>query len=113
VSAAEGTGLSLDTWRYYEREWLMGPVRRLSNGQRRYSEDDLAWIGIVSYLRDAGLGIADLRHFTELLRSEHAANDRVPFLQRRRDELLERLRQTEAASLVLDDKVAHYGQPIA
>jgi len=34
-------------------------------------------------------------------------------LQRRRDELLERRRQTEAALAVLDDKIAHYGQPIA
>jgi len=90
ASAADRTGLSLDTLRYYEREGLIGPVRRMSSGQLRYSEDDLAWIGIVSCLRDAGLGIADLRRFTELLRSEHGANDRVAFLQRRRDELLER-----------------------
>jgi len=111
ASAADRTGLSLDTLRYYEREGLIGPVRRMSSGQLRYSEDDLAWIGIVSCLRDAGLGIADLRRFTELLRSEHGANDRVAFLQRRRDELLERRRQTEAALAVLDGKIAHYGQP--
>jgi DNA-binding transcriptional MerR regulator len=111
--------LSLDTLRYYEHEGLIGPVRRMSSGQRRYSEDDLAWIGIVSCLRDAGrgtrdagLGIADLRRFTELLRSEHGADDRVAFLQRRRDELLERRRQTDAALMVLDDKIAHYGRSI-
>jgi DNA-binding transcriptional MerR regulator len=113
ASASDRTGLSLDTLRYYEREGLIGPVRRMSSGQRRYSEDDLAWIGIVSCLRDAGLGIADLRRFTELLRSEHGADDRVAFLQRRRDELLERRRQTEAALAVLDGKIAHYGQPTA
>jgi DNA-binding transcriptional MerR regulator len=113
ASAADRTGLSLDTLRYYEREGLIGPVRRMSSGQRRYSEDDLAWIGIVSCLRDAGLGIADLRRFTELLRSEHGANDRVAFLRRRRDELLERRRQTEAALVVLDDKIAHYGQHLS
>lgn len=52
AAASERTGLSLDTLRYYERE----------------------------------------------------------FLQRRRDELLERRRQTEAALVVLADKIAHYGQ---
>jgi DNA-binding transcriptional MerR regulator len=113
ASASDRTGLTLDTLRYYEREGLIGPVRRMPSGQRRYSEDDLAWIGIVSCLRDAGLGIADLRRFTELLRSEHGADDRVAFLQRRRDELLERRRQTEAALAVLDGKIAHYGQPTA
>jgi DNA-binding transcriptional MerR regulator len=109
-SAADRAGLSLDTLRYYEREGLIGPVERAANGQRRYSDDDLAWIGIVSCLRDAGLGIADLRRFTELLRSEHGADDRVAFLLRRRDELLERRRRTEAALAVLDDKIAHYGR---
>jgi DNA-binding transcriptional MerR regulator len=113
ASAVDRTGLSLDTLRYYEREGLIGPVRRMSSGQRRYSEDDLAWIGIVSCLRDAGLGIADLRRFTELLRSERGADDRVAFLQRRRDELLERRRQTDAALVVLDDKIAHFGRPTA
>jgi DNA-binding transcriptional MerR regulator len=109
--ASERTGLSLDTLRYYEREGLIGPVDRASGGRRQYSEDDLAWIGTVTCLRDAGLGIADLRRFTELLRTENGADDRVAFLQRRRDELLERRRQTEAALVVLADKIAHYGRP--
>ena len=67
---ARRTGLTLDTLRYYEREGLVGPIERSVGGQRRYDEDDVAWIGIVTCLRDAGLGIADLRRFTELLRSE-------------------------------------------
>jgi DNA-binding transcriptional MerR regulator len=103
----ERTGLSLDTLRYYEREGLVGPVKRRS-GQRRYSEDDIAWIGLVSCLRAAGLGITDLRRFTDLLRSEDDAPGRVAFLQRRREELLDRLRQTQAAIEVLDAKIRHY-----
>lgn len=108
-AAAERTGLSLDTLRYYEREGLIGPVDRSPGGRRRYSDDDLAWIGVVTCLRDAGLGIADLRRFTELLRSEAGADDRVGFLRRRRAELEERRRRTERAIAVLDDKIEHYG----
>lgn len=105
----ELTGLTLDTLRYYEREGLVGPIERRS-GQRRYTSDDVAWIGLVTCLRTAGLGIADLRRFTELLRTEGDAHDRVAFLQRRREELLERLRQTQAALDVLDEKIAYYGR---
>jgi DNA-binding transcriptional MerR regulator len=104
------TGLSLDTLRYYEREGLIGPVGRTAGGQRRYGPDDVAWIGIVTCLRDAGLGIADLRRFTELLRTEQDAGDRVAFLRRRRDELLERLQHLQAALKVLDDKIDYYGR---
>lgn len=107
----ERTGLTHDTLRYYEREGLVGPVRRTAGGQRVYDEDDLAWIGIVTCLRDAGLGIADLRRFTELLRSEGDPNDRVGFLQRRRVELDERMAKTQQAIDVLDGKIAHYSNP--
>jgi DNA-binding transcriptional MerR regulator len=102
------TGLSLDTLRYYEREGLIGPIER-SSGIRRYTDDDVAWIGIVTCLRMAGLGITDLRRFTELLRTESGPHDRVAFLTRRREELNERLRLTQAAIAVLDGKIAYYG----
>jgi DNA-binding transcriptional MerR regulator len=105
---AERTGLTLDTLRYYEREGLIGPIDRAPGGRRRYSEDDVSWIGIVTCLRDAGLGIADLRRCTELLRSENGADDRVAFLGRRREEMLDRLQRTRAALQVLDDKIAYY-----
>ena len=108
AEAAAATGLSLDTLRYYEREGLIGPIERGVGGRRRYDEDDLAWIGIVTCLREAGLGIADLRRFTELLRTERPGTDRVTFLRQRRAELEERLRQTQAALAVLDGKIAHY-----
>jgi DNA-binding transcriptional MerR regulator len=108
AEAAAATGLSLDTLRYYEREGLIGPIERSVGGRRRYDQDDVTWIGIVTCLRDAGLGISDLRRFTELLRSEGPGTDRVTFLRERREELRERLRQTQAALTVLDGKIAHY-----
>jgi DNA-binding transcriptional MerR regulator len=107
-AAAAATGLSLDTLRYYEREGLIGPIERNTSGRRRYDQDDLAWIGIVTCLREAGLGIADLRRFTELLRTEGPGQDRVTFLRARREEMLLRLQQTQAALAVLDGKIAHY-----
>lgn len=102
------TGLTADALRYYEREGLVGPIARTA-GQRRYTEDDVAWIGIVTCLREAGLGIADLRRFTVLLREEAEPGDRVAFLHRRREELEQQLARTRAALGVLDDKIAHYG----
>jgi DNA-binding transcriptional MerR regulator len=108
AQAAAATGLTLDTLRYYEREGLIGPIERNSGGRRRYDEDDLIWIGVVTCLREAGLGISDLRRFTGLLRGPAAGQDRVAFLRERREELLERARQTQAAIDVLDGKIAHY-----
>lgn len=106
--AARQTGVTLETLRYYEREGLVGPIERTAGGIRAYSPDDLAWIGIVTCLREAGLGIADLRRFTTLLRASGPDVDRVAFLRARMDDLLERRRQMDAAIVVLTEKIAHY-----
>jgi len=107
-AAAERAGVSLDTLRYYEREGLIGPIRRTTGGHRAYDDDDLFWIGLVTCLREAGLGISDLREFTALLRGDGDASDRVDFLRRRRAELAHRIQRIQTAIGVLDDKIAYY-----
>src|SRR5262245_58082699 len=106
--AAAAFGLSPDTLRYYERESLIGPIGRASNGQRQYSAGDLAWIGVVTCLREAGLGIGDLQQFTRLLREAPDTTPRVEFLRARRSDLVQRVQQLQAAIGVLDDKIRHY-----
>ncbi|MFC8368357.1 MULTISPECIES: MerR family transcriptional regulator [unclassified Streptomyces] len=108
AAAADRTGVSLDTLRYYEREGLIGPIRRSPGGRREYTEDDLFWIGLVTCFRDAGLGIADLREFVAILRAEHSAQDRVTFLRERRATLEQRVAALRRAMEVLDDKIAYY-----
>jgi len=107
--AAELTGLSLDTLRYYEREALIGPIERLPGGRRVFTEGDLAWIGVVTCLRDAGLGISDIQRFTELLRTTGDPASRVEFLRERRAALVDHMARMDAALGVLDDKIAYYG----
>lgn len=111
-AAATRAGLSLDSLRYYEREGLIGPIRRTAGGHRVYGEDDLFWIGLVTCLRDAGLGISELREFTALLRSEGDPSDRVEFLRRHRRELQERMSRIRTAIGVLDDKIAYYSDRV-
>ncbi|WP_454296318.1 MerR family transcriptional regulator [Salana multivorans] len=108
AAAVERTGLSLDALRYYEREGLVGPIARDSAGRRRYTDDDLAWIGIVTCLRDAGLGITDLREFTRLLPEAGPSTDRVEFLRVRRRELGERIATIQTAIAVLHEKIHYY-----
>lgn len=109
AQATAQTGLSIDTLRYYEKEGLIGPVERDTAGRRTYGDDDVFWIGLVTCLRDAGLGIADLREFTGLVRSrEAAAQDKVGFLQAHRERLLERREAIDRALAVVGEKIEHY-----
>ncbi|WLQ48748.1 MerR family transcriptional regulator [Streptomyces poriferorum] len=108
AAAADRTGVSIDTLRYYEREGLIGPIRRSGGGRREYTDDDIFWIGLVSCFREAGLGIADLRGFVAILRTEHPPQERVAFLRERRTALEQRVAALHRAIGVLDDKIAYY-----
>ena len=52
AEAADETGLTPDTLRYYEKGGLMlREVPRGSSGHRRYEDADLSWIRLISKLR--------------------------------------------------------------
>jgi DNA-binding transcriptional MerR regulator len=65
--AAERTGLSVHTLRYYERVGLLAPVGRAANGHRRYAEVDLRRIEFLNKLRATGMPIRQMREFAALL----------------------------------------------
>lgn len=107
--AAERTGLSIDTLRYYERIGLLAPVRRTGGGRRIYSEGDVAWIGLLTCLRRAGMGITDLQRFVGVLRGDSSSQvGPVELLETHRDSLLEHIAQMQAALGVLEDKLVYY-----
>jgi DNA-binding transcriptional MerR regulator len=108
AAAADRTGVSIDTLRYYEREGLIGPIRRSPGGRREYTEADVFRIGLVTCFREAGLGIADLRGFVAVLRTERPAQDRVAFLRKRRAALEQQAAALSRAMEVLDEKIAYY-----
>ncbi|GAB3905999.1 MerR family transcriptional regulator [Microbispora bryophytorum] len=77
----EETGFSLDTLRYYERIGLLEPVGRNAAGQRRFSEDDVSWLGMIRCLRDTGMPIAEMLRFAQLVRQgEQTIEDRIALL---------------------------------
>lgn len=106
--AVVASGLSADTLRYYENEGIIGPLARDHRNHRVFSDNDLAWIGVVTCMKDAGLGIDDLRTFADLLHGPHASVDPVAFLEERRAALEERRRVLSRAITVMDDKIAHF-----
>lgn len=46
--AAEQSGFSLDTLRYYERIGLLDDIDRAPGGHHRFHGDDLEWLGVLT-----------------------------------------------------------------
>jgi DNA-binding transcriptional MerR regulator len=104
--AAEQSGFSLDTLRYYERIGLLDGIDRAPSGHRRFRDEDIEWLGVLRCLRETGMPIVQMRRYAELARggqatlterlnllTEHDASvhDRIAMLQAQREHLREKI----------------------
>ncbi|MBB5914512.1 DNA-binding transcriptional MerR regulator [Nocardia transvalensis] len=107
--AAERSGLSRDTLRWYERIGLMDYVGRDSGGKRRFSDRDLGWLHLISCLRLTGMSVADMLHYAELVRAGDATTpQRLQMFRKTRADVLDRIDELNQTLAVLDRKITMY-----
>ena len=106
---AEKTGFSLDTLRYYERIGLLEDVARSSAGQRRFTEDDLGWLGILRCLRETGMPIAQMLRYAELARGgDETLAERIALLEEHDQRVEEQMANLQAQREHLRAKIRWY-----
>lgn len=107
--AAERSGLSVDTLRFYEKIGLIAPVMRDDAGRRDYGEDDIGWIRFLDQLNATGMKQAERVRYARL-RQEGAATyrERREMLEVHREVIAARLEAMKDTLMLMDRKVAHY-----
>src|ERR1700710_621199 len=111
--AAEASGLTAHTLRYYERAGLLDPVGRGTSGHRRYDDADLTRIAFLTKLRATGMPIRQVREYAELLREgEGNEAERLALLEAHRDTVRERLAEMERHLELIDYKIDIYREKI-
>jgi len=109
AEAAEASGLSAHTLRYYERTGLLEPVGRNGSGHRRYREADLERITFLTRLRATGMPIRDVRQYAELMKAGEATNEeRLVLLEAHRDAVLAGLEATARNLELIEWKINFY-----
>lgn len=63
--AAEKTGLSTYTLRYYDKEGLLPMVERSSGGVRMFKENDFGWLRLIECLKASGLSIKEIKQYID------------------------------------------------
>ena len=108
------TGLSADTIRYYEKIGVILSVPRLENGLRDFTEDNLTQLLFVKQMRQAGVSIATLKVYTELLRNgvERTMKERCVLLIKEAKRLDEELAQLQQSRNFLQEKIDNYDERI-
>ncbi|MDI2033016.1 MerR family transcriptional regulator [Paenarthrobacter nitroguajacolicus] len=113
--AAELTGLTEHTLRYYEKDGLLvSAVQRDSVGRRKYSDHDIRWIRMLRRLRETGMPIRDLRHYIVLVQAgDGNERQRVELLKAHRQRIEKQLEVIRQHLGAVDAKISLYDESTA
>ena len=113
--AADRTGLSVHTLRFYEREGLLpGAVRRGRDGRRAYTDDDLEWLEICSSFRASGMPVATIRRYAGLVRDGTGNEaERLALLQEHEQRVTTRIGELTRSLDLISYKVKVYSEHLA
>lgn len=106
-------GLTQDTLRYYEKEGLIGPIKKCKNGIRDYDENDVKRIEFVKCMRNAGVEVNALKRYLQLFdKGIDTAEQRKEILIEQRNILEKKLKAMQSAYDRLNYKIDLYNKGI-
>jgi len=106
------TGISAYTLRYYEKKGLIR-VQRDENGRRNYSQNDVEWVKFIRRLKDTGMLLRDIRHYSELrYQGDETMAERMELLIHHRKSVLEEQKKWTEYLENLDRKIEIYRKQV-
>ena len=107
--AAEMTGLSTSTLRYYEKEQLLPQIARNSQKYRQYTEEDIEWIKMVQCMRMANIPIQSIKKYVSLLiRGGETLEQRFGMVQDHMEDIKNQMSNLQNALNLTQKKLSFY-----
>ncbi|WP_426445475.1 MerR family transcriptional regulator [Paenibacillus sp. S-38] len=103
--AAERTGLTIHTLRYYEKEGILPSVMRSESGMRSYAEKDLEALEFICCLRALGMSISDIKHFVQ---ESTSIDQRLRMLEKQNENVASQIDQLLAYQAMIHRKMDLY-----
>jgi DNA-binding transcriptional MerR regulator len=105
--AAQATGMTAHTLRYYERIGLL-VTERNKGGSRRYSQNDLGWLNVLRCLRETGMPIQTMQQYAQLVQQKAHPSQMQHLLEAHRTVILEQMELQKQYLGVIEQKIAAY-----
>ncbi|WP_052098717.1 MerR family transcriptional regulator [Paenibacillus stellifer] len=107
-TAAEMTGLSEDTIRYYEKIGLLPHALRRENRHRVYDQGDIERMNLITCLKKTGMSLDEMRPFLDRPREELADTPELfDALQRHRENILNQMASLQQIVDFIDQALIH------
>ena len=111
--AADKTGLSTFTLRYYEKEGLLPFVERTPSGTRCFKDSDFEWLAMIQCLKNTGMSIKDIKEFVGwCMEGDETLEKRLAMFNAQRKEVEARMAEFQSYLDKLDWKIAYYENAI-
>lgn len=109
--AAQETGLSADTIRYYEKQGLLPSIARDASGHRQFSADTINGMTILYWLRKTGMSMDVMSHFARLVHAgSHTIPERLSILRAHETLLAQRREDLDRCADLLAYKIGVYSK---
>ena len=101
--------MTYEALKYYCNEGLVPNVKRDPNNRRVFDDRDIAWIKSLTFLKNCGMSIQEMKHYIDLCyQGESSIPERKVVLAQKRDELLSRMAELQASIEYIDWKQGFY-----
>ncbi len=112
--AAEITGLSTATLRYYEKERLLPQIARDSKKYRQYTDEDIEWIKMIQCMCMANIPIHSIKEYVSLLiRGGETLEQRFVMVQNHMEDIKKQMTYLENALVLTQKKLSFYEKLLA
>jgi DNA-binding transcriptional MerR regulator len=109
AEAAERSGLTIATIRYYEGSGLVPEIRRGSDGQRRFTPENVDWLTLLYWLRETGMSMKVMHQFASLYqRGDSTMSERKDILLNHSKYLEKKRKDLDHCEEILAYKIALY-----
>ncbi len=106
---SEMTGVSAYTLRYYENEGIIPPIGRDSGGRRYYTEENMAWIELVTCLKMTNMPVIEIKEIVRLSQiGDETIEERKSILIAHRKRMKDQISEIEAGINKVNRKIAFY-----
>ncbi|SFB02859.1 DNA-binding transcriptional regulator, MerR family [Cohnella sp. OV330] len=109
--AAEFTGLTEDTIRYYEKIGLLPYADRTASGRRAYSKRRLEGMVFLTRLKSTGMSLEEIKHFQKLYeQGETSLAQRVSILVEHKNKIENEIGRLLETQRIINYKIDNYNE---
>ena len=110
AQAAEKTGISAHTLRFYAKEGLLPFVQRSAGGIRQFTQTDMEWLALIQCLKNTGMPLKEIKHFAAdcAAAGNGTIEERLAIFLAQRERVKQQIKELKGYLNVLEHKCSFY-----